>query len=214
MALCSAALTYLLSVVLVSILRLLSFIRFVEGGAADFSCKHNASSIDPVCTQLTYAQIDHIASILLWSAIENHIAIFIACSPSIKALVVGTLVPLVSSVHSSISDKARTLRGSQATTNQSELDSQSRNEDPVGDIQHELVLQAMHQPSARRSSMESDNSRFDLTAPTRMFSLASSRKSSQSSLGKGSTVTVIPLDDLEAQILPPYTYKPSQAERG
>ncbi|GAB7356591.1 hypothetical protein MBLNU459_g7320t1 [Dothideomycetes sp. NU459] len=49
----------------------------------------------------------NMATCLLWSAIENHMAIFIACTPSIKALVAGTLLPMVSSSYEGIREKIK-----------------------------------------------------------------------------------------------------------
>jgi len=134
-------------------------------------------------------------------------AIFIACAPSIKALVVGSLVPFVTSVHSSVSEKVRTLRGSQATS-QSRSAHDSAHDNPFNMKHHLAKKTASHQ----RQSMDSDNSRIDLTA-TRLASSASSdvelvRKGSDTSTQKSISVAVIPMDDLEAQNLPPYTYAP------
>ncbi|THX71378.1 hypothetical protein D6D05_08277 [Aureobasidium pullulans] len=55
----------------------------------------------------------NIASCLIWSSVENHLAVFIACSPSIKAVVSGVLYPLVSSQVSSFKDKIKRSRGSE-----------------------------------------------------------------------------------------------------
>lgn len=55
----------------------------------------------------------NIASCLIWSSVENHLAVFIACSPSIKAVVSGVLYPLVSTHVSSFKDKIRRTRGSE-----------------------------------------------------------------------------------------------------
>lgn len=168
------------------------------------------------------SRTDHIASILLWSAIENHTAIFIACSPSIKALVVGTLVPFVTSVHSTINEKAKSLRSSQSSSSSPRdgTGSQMPNRYSVGNMQHQIAMKVMGQSSTMRSSMDSDNSRFDLTGarelrqyPSISSDVISMRKDSQTSMDKGMTVTVTPMDDLEAQTLPTYAYNANRDER-
>ncbi|KAL1301413.1 hypothetical protein AAFC00_005671 [Neodothiora populina] len=180
-------------VVVTSILRLLALIQFDRTGGTD----------------LTY----HIASILLWSAIENHTAIFIACSPSIKALVIGTLVPLVSSAHSTVSDKVKTMRSSQASRNDS-VNNHNSGRYEFGSI-HKHFSKRVSSQHPTRKSMESDNSRANITAmrdsghAPSVSSAAFSRENSRSSLNKGGLVTAIPLDDLDGQQLPPYVYSPN-----
>ncbi|KAH0366702.1 hypothetical protein KCU65_g5095, partial [Aureobasidium melanogenum] len=58
----------------------------------------------------------NIASCLIWSSVENHLAVFIACSPSIKAVVSGVLYPLVSSQVTSFRDKIKRSRGSEGSS--------------------------------------------------------------------------------------------------
>lgn len=152
----------------------------------------------PACrVTLTRATADHIAHILIWSAIENHVAIFIACAPSIKALVVGTLIPIMSSGYESVKEKVTGASRSEA----------SKNASVASSAVPKTLATHHHRFSTRVGSIDSNDSRMGFAAlqGIRMESSVSFRshpigEDGESTDGKAYSVNVRTVDDAESQL--------------
>lgn len=153
------------------------------------------------------------ATCLLWSAIENHLAIFITCAPSIKALVAGTLVPLVTSSYETIREKMK--RSSGSDFNSTGVGSFGTvhpptipHNTPLGTLTSapgHVVNKVLDQFRTRSGSVASNDSGFnhimqDGGAPWDRKGSASSAGSSQRTYSKSSlkepAVTVYAMDEL------------------
>lgn len=146
------------------------------------------------------------ANCLLWSAVENHIAIFITCAPSIKALVAGTLVPLVTNSYETIREKMKRSSGSDSnTTGLSSIGStHAPNNTPIatiGSTPSRRVHNMLDSFRSRSHSVASEDSGFDQimrndSAWERKGSACSEATTYSKSSLKEPAVTVYAMDEL------------------